>query len=64
MLAPMRQGLRITTGIEFADPAAPANDIQIRRDEAQARAGCSISARRWRPRPGLAGVPACRICGR
>ncbi len=37
VLAPMRQGLRITTGIEFADPAAPANDIQIRRDEAQAR---------------------------
>lgn len=37
VLAPMRQGLRITTGIEFADPAAPANDIQIRRDEAAAR---------------------------
>ncbi|WP_377295030.1 NAD(P)/FAD-dependent oxidoreductase [Rhizobium sp. SG2393] len=37
VLAPMRQGLRITTGIEFADPAAPAKDIQIRRDEAAAR---------------------------
>ncbi|SIQ60988.1 D-amino-acid dehydrogenase [Rhizobium sp. RU20A] len=37
VLAPMRQGLRITTGIEFADPAAPANDIQIRRDEVEAR---------------------------
>jgi D-amino-acid dehydrogenase len=37
VLAPMARGVRLTTGIEFADPKAPANMIQIRRDEDYAR---------------------------
>ncbi|KQT46328.1 amino acid dehydrogenase [Aureimonas sp. Leaf454] len=37
VLAPMTKGIRLTTGIEFADPAAPANAIQIGRAEAVAR---------------------------
>jgi len=45
VLAPMRQGLRLTTGIEFADPLAPANEIQLRRCEAVARQYCHLGAR-------------------
>jgi D-amino-acid dehydrogenase len=37
VLAPMTRGVRLTTGIEFADPKAPANMIQIHRDEDLAR---------------------------
>ena len=37
VLAPMRLGVRLTTGIEFADPDAPPNSIQITKDEALAR---------------------------
>ncbi|MBD8731493.1 NAD(P)/FAD-dependent oxidoreductase [Pseudomonas sp. CFBP 13710] len=37
VLAPMNQGLRLTTGIEFAAEDAPANDIQLLRCEALAR---------------------------
>jgi D-amino-acid dehydrogenase len=37
VLAPMARGVRLTTGIEFADPQAPANMIQIRRNEDHAR---------------------------
>ncbi|KQV84022.1 FAD-dependent oxidoreductase [Rhizobium sp. Root1220] len=37
VLAPMARGVRLTTGIEFAAPDAPANMIQLRRDEDYAR---------------------------
>lgn len=37
VLAPMRQGIRLTTGIEFAAYNAPANSIQIMRAEKIAR---------------------------
>lgn len=37
VLAPMRQGLRLTTGIEFASPDAPVNRILLDRAEKRAR---------------------------
>lgn len=37
VLAPMRQGMRLTTGIEFASPDAPVNRILLDRAEKRAR---------------------------
>lgn len=37
ILAPMTNGIRLTTGAEFTDPNLPAKDIQINRAEAIAR---------------------------
>lgn len=37
VLAPMARGIRLTTGVEFAAPDAPVNEIQLRRCEAIAR---------------------------
>lgn len=37
VMAPMRQGLRLTTGIEFASPDAPVNRILLKRAEERAR---------------------------
>jgi D-amino-acid dehydrogenase len=37
VLAPMARGIRLTTGIEFDHPDAPANEIQLQRAEALAR---------------------------
>lgn len=37
VLAPMARGIRLTTGVEFAAPDAPINEIQLRRCEAIAR---------------------------
>lgn len=37
VLAPMAQGIRLTTGIEFADSDDPINEIQLRRCEERAR---------------------------
>lgn len=37
VLAPMVRGIRLTTGIEFADSEAPINEIQLRRCEELAR---------------------------
>ncbi|MCO6056273.1 FAD-dependent oxidoreductase [Pseudomonas sp. MOB-449] len=37
VLAPMARGIRLTTGIEFAHPDDPANEIQLRRAERLAR---------------------------
>ncbi|MBF8747938.1 FAD-binding oxidoreductase [Pseudomonas putida] len=37
VLAPMARGVRLTTGIEFADSAAPGNEIQLQRCENLAR---------------------------
>ncbi|CDM56369.1 MULTISPECIES: NAD(P)/FAD-dependent oxidoreductase [Rhizobium] len=51
VLAPMARGIRLTTGIEFAAPDAPPNTIQLRRDEAHARAllplGEPVEATPW-----------------
>ena len=37
VLAPMARGIRLTTGVEFAAPDAPINELQLRRCEAIAR---------------------------
>jgi D-lysine oxidase len=37
MLAPMRKGIRLTTGVEFADRDAPPSPLQLGRDEPLAR---------------------------
>lgn len=37
VLAPMARGIRLTTGVEFAAPDAPVNEVQLRRCEAIAR---------------------------
>lgn len=52
VLAPMEQGVRLTTGIEFADPNAPANWIQINRDLKYARRlmpqlGDAVESKPW-----------------
>lgn len=51
VLAPMTQGVRLTTGIEFASDHAPANEIQLQRCEAIARTllplGERIDAEPW-----------------
>jgi D-amino-acid dehydrogenase len=51
VLAPMNAGIRLTTGIEFARPGAPANRVQLRRAEAIARdlfdLGDPIDAEPW-----------------
>jgi len=45
VLAPMQQGLRLTTGIEFAAPTAAPNEIQLRRCEKIARQYCNLGKR-------------------
>lgn len=70
VLAPMRQGIRLTTGIEFAAPDAPANRILLDRAEKRAREilpslGKVVEAQPWlglRPcmpdmRPVISGTP-------
>jgi D-amino-acid dehydrogenase len=52
VLAPMVQGVRLSTGIEFASPEAPANFIQLKRAEKVARRllpqlGDAIEAKPW-----------------
>jgi D-amino-acid dehydrogenase len=51
VLAPMVGGIRLTTGIEFADSQDPVNEIQLRRCEALARAfyplGERLDAEPW-----------------
>ncbi|MBB5703848.1 D-amino-acid dehydrogenase [Ochrobactrum daejeonense] len=52
VLAPMMQGVRLSTGIEFASPDAPANRIQLKKDEKIARRlvpqlGVPIEATPW-----------------
>src|SRR5258708_40311850 len=37
MLAPMRQGIRLTTSVEFADRDAPPSPVQLARNEPLAR---------------------------
>lgn len=70
VLAPMQQGMRLTTGIEFADPDAPVNRILLNRAEKRARQvlpalGRPVEAQPWlglRPcmpdmRPVIGAVP-------
>jgi len=45
VLAPMEQGLRLTTGIEFASPLAPANEVQLHRCESVVRQYYALSKR-------------------
>ncbi|PRD45644.1 amino acid dehydrogenase [Phyllobacterium phragmitis] len=52
VLSPMAQGIRLTTGIEFASPAAPANTIQLDRAEHFARRIIPLGAR-LDPKPWL-----------
>ncbi|TCQ80029.1 D-amino-acid dehydrogenase [Ochrobactrum sp. BH3] len=52
VLAPMVQGVRLSTGIEFASPDAPANFIQLKRAEKVARRllpqlGNAVEAKPW-----------------
>lgn len=51
VLAPMAQGIRLTTGIEFAAAEDPANEIQLKRCEAIARTlfplGQRLDAHPW-----------------
>lgn len=51
VLAPMDMGIRLTTGIEFADPEDAANEIQLNRCEAIARSlfplGEPIDVKPW-----------------
>lgn len=52
VMAPMRQGMRLTTGIEFAAPDAPANRILLDRAEKRARKvlpslGKPVEAQPW-----------------
>ncbi|MBE7183077.1 MAG: FAD-binding oxidoreductase [Methylobacterium mesophilicum] len=44
VLAPMRRGIRLTTGVEFAAPHAPPNAIQLSRAEAVARSLVPLGA--------------------
>ncbi|RCS23438.1 FAD-binding oxidoreductase [Phyllobacterium salinisoli] len=45
VLSPMTRGIRLTTGIEFASPAAPANTIQLDKAERFARQILPLGAR-------------------
>jgi D-amino-acid dehydrogenase len=56
-LAPMRKGIRLTTGVEFADRDAPPSPVQLARDEPLARELFPL-AERLEPEPWL----GCRPC--
>ncbi len=45
MLAPMRYGIRLTTGAEFADPDSPATPVQLERAEPVARSLLPLAER-------------------
>ena len=51
-LAPMEQGIRLTTGAEFAARDGAADAGPIRPPAAAMHGRCSPSPSRWRPRPG------------
>ena len=53
MLCPMNQGIRLTTGVEFADRDAPSSPVQLGRAERSARElfpglGAPVEAAPWR----------------
>jgi len=56
-LAQMRKGIRLTTGVEFADRDAPPSPVQLARDEPLARELFPL-ARRVEPEPWM----GCRPC--
>ena len=56
-VAPMEQGLRLTTGAEFAARDAPPTPAQLDRLLPAAQANYSRSARRWRPTPWMGSRP-------
>ena len=60
MLVPMSKGIRLTTGVEFADRDAPPNPIQLARDEPLA-ANCFRLGSSWNRRLGWEGGPASPI---
>ena len=55
-LAPMSKGIRLTTGVEFADRDAPASPVQLARDEPLARELFPL-AERLEPEPWMGGRP-------
>ena len=56
-LAPMRKGVRLTTGVEFADRDAPPSPVQLARDEPLARELFPLTGR-LEPEPWM----GCRPC--
>jgi D-amino-acid dehydrogenase len=56
VLASMRKGIRLTTGVEFADRDAPPSPVQLARDEPLAR-GLFPLAERLEPEPWLGRRP-------
>jgi D-amino-acid dehydrogenase len=56
-LAPMRKGIRLTTGVEFADRDAPPSPVQLARDEPLARELFPLTER-LEPEPWM----GCRPC--
>ncbi|MGH6762501.1 MAG: NAD(P)/FAD-dependent oxidoreductase [Phyllobacterium sp.] len=56
VLAPMKRGIRLTTGIEFAPVDAPANSIQLQRAEKHARTWLPLG-KRLDPHPWLGRRP-------
>jgi D-amino-acid dehydrogenase len=56
MLVPMTKGLRLTTGVEFADRDAPPTPVQLARDETLAR-GLFPLGERLEPAPWLGRRP-------
>lgn len=57
LMAPMRQGLRLTTGAEFARRDAPPSPVQLERAEGVARASFRMGAR-LDPAPWMGARPA------
>jgi D-lysine oxidase len=55
-LAPMRRGIRLTTGVEFGDRDAPASPVQLARDEPLARKLFPL-AERLEPEPWIGRRP-------
>jgi D-lysine oxidase len=55
-LAPMSKGIRLTTGVEFADRDAPASPVQLARDEPLARQLFPLADRR-EPQPWMGRRP-------
>ena len=56
LITPMEQGIRMTTGVEFAARDAAPSPVQFDRDHAEGAR--TVSARRARRRQNLAGQPA------
>jgi hypothetical protein len=48
LLAPMNRGIRVTTGVEFADRDAPPNPVQLERAHALFPLGEPIDAKPWK----------------